>query len=236
MSIPTSFDLALIDATDANYDALYSVSIDTLVQKERVDLGPFTLTLNRFYPNTYINQRGIVNKKYEQMGYDFKLISLPKTYKMDEKNIPGIDIHIHHSDTIIGQFILWGGSAIYQELDAGNAPYLLALRPKRRYLPFQVQLHDFVKSNYDRSDIAKTYSSDVSVISEHGAFPFTISMNNPLRHKGYTFFQASFSEDESMSVFQVVQNPSWLIPYISSLLIVIGLLIQMIQSMKKARS
>ena len=51
------------------------------------------------------------------------------------------------------------------------------------------------------------YESDVTIQSEHGNFSTTISMNQPLRYKGDTFFQASFSEDELSTVFQVVKNP-----------------------------
>ena len=61
-------------------------------------------------------------------------------------------------------------------------------------------------------------------------------MNEPLRYAGYTFFQSSFTDDEKTSVFQVVKNPSWLIPYISSAIIVVGLFVQMIFSMKRRKS
>ena len=45
-------------------------------------------------------------------------------------------------------------------------------------------------------------------------------MNNPLRYRGYTFFQAGFDNNDTTTVLQVAQNPSWLVPYISCALIV----------------
>jgi hypothetical protein len=51
-------------------------------------------------------------------------------------------------------------------------------------------------------------------------------MNNPLRYRGYTFFQAGFDNNDTTTVLQVAQNPSWLVPYISCALIVFGMLLQ----------
>ena len=233
---PTEFDFVLIDASFSDVDQIYSVPIGDIADSEVLSVNDITLSLHAYYPNSIINQRGIVSKKYDEMGYDFKLIPLPMTYKSDEKNIPGMDVTISVDTQPLGRFIFWGGTAIYQELAVNGKNYLMTVRPKREYLPFQLTLNQFTKKEYDRSEIAELYRSNVTVTSEHGNFDTSISMNEPLRHKGYTFFQASFTEDEATSVFQVVRNPSWLIPYISSLLIVIGLFVQMMISMKRGKS
>ena len=57
-------------------------------------------------------------------------------------------------------------------------------------------------------------------------FKFNISMNQPLRHGGQTFFQSSFGstkEGKDLSVLQVVKNPGWLLPYISVAMMSFGL-------------
>jgi hypothetical protein len=52
-------------------------------------------------------------------------------------------------------------------------------------------------------------------------------MNNPLRHDGYTFYQASFEPgNDQVTILQVVRNPSWLIPYIACSMMTLGLLVQ----------
>ena len=53
-------------------------------------------------------------------------------------------------------------------------------------------------------------------------------MNNPLRFKGYTFYQAHYEEEEGIktSVLAVVKNYGRLFPYISSIIMCIGILIQ----------
>jgi cytochrome c biogenesis protein ResB len=61
------------------------------------------------------------------------------------------------------------------------------------------------------------------------SFAYNISMNQPLRHAGLTFFQSSFGntkDGKSLSVLQVVRNPSWTMPYIACTLMTLGLLIQ----------
>ncbi|MFM7100526.1 MAG: ResB protein required for cytochrome C biosynthesis, partial [Verrucomicrobiota bacterium] len=52
-------------------------------------------------------------------------------------------------------------------------------------------------------------------------------MNNPLRHAGLTYYQASFDRiDPRVTVLQVVRNPSWLTPYFGCAIVGGGLLVQ----------
>ena len=53
-----------------------------------------------------------------------------------------------------------------------------------------------------------------------------IYMNHPLRYEGLTFFQASFANQDKTSIFQVVRNPGWLLPYLSVLLMGLGMCVQ----------
>ena len=57
-----------------------------------------------------------------------------------------------------------------------------------------------------------------------------IQMNEPLRHRGYTFYQASFVEDgeKETSVLATVKNHGRLFPYISTIVMCIGLLFHML--------
>ncbi len=52
-----------------------------------------------------------------------------------------------------------------------------------------------------------------------------IYMNQPLRYAGKTFYQASFGKNDTLSILQVVANPGWLLPYISCVLVTLGLLV-----------
>jgi hypothetical protein len=47
-----------------------------------------------------------------------------------------------------------------------------------------------------------------------------------LRYAGETFYQASFDPDNQGTILQVVHNPSWLTPYLSCILVGVGLIVQ----------
>ena len=53
-----------------------------------------------------------------------------------------------------------------------------------------------------------------------------VYMNTPLRHAGKTFYQYQMNAAADYTVFQVIRNPSWLVPYIACVLVSIGLLWQ----------
>jgi len=55
-------------------------------------------------------------------------------------------------------------------------------------------------------------------------------MNEPLRYKGYTFYQASFSENSQGETtdLAVVKNEGELLPYVSTILITLGLIIHLV--------
>jgi hypothetical protein len=50
-------------------------------------------------------------------------------------------------------------------------------------------------------------------------------MNQPLRYDGKAFYQSSFGKNDTLSILQVVENPGWLLPYLSTVLVTVGLLV-----------
>jgi hypothetical protein len=96
--------------------------------------------------------------------------------------------------------------------------------PERVALPFEVTLLDFRSEHYPGSAMAATYESLVRVQDpEHGTFERRISMNQPLHHRGYVFFQASFVEGEPMmSVLSVAQAPGLPIVYTGTAVLCAG--------------
>ena len=53
-----------------------------------------------------------------------------------------------------------------------------------------------------------------------------IYMNNPLRYGGLTFYQSGVLPNDRGTILQVVRNPSWLLPYVSCVLMGLGLAVQ----------
>ena len=58
-------------------------------------------------------------------------------------------------------------------------------------------------------------------------------MNQPLRYDHKAFYQASFGKNDTLSILQVVENPGWLIPYVSTVLVTIGLLVHFAISLRR---
>jgi hypothetical protein len=51
-------------------------------------------------------------------------------------------------------------------------------------------------------------------------------MNEPLRHRGDTYFQADWNrETERGTVLQVVRNPAWQLPYLSCAIVSLGMVL-----------
>lgn len=88
-------------------------------------------------------------------------------------------------------------------------------------------LKEFKHDIYPGTDIPKNFSSLVRLADPSRAEDrdVLIYMNHPLRYGGKTFYQASFGQNDRLSVFQVVRNPGWLIPYLSCVMVAAGLLL-----------
>ena len=115
-----------------------------------------------------------------------------KVRTKDIKNISGIIFRVSGAGDNDGVYINYLGQPITQSLEYDNQSYLLILRRERTYLPFSIELLDFKKVLHPGTNIAKSYSSEVNLIENNISRKVLIQMNEPLRHRGYTFYQASF--------------------------------------------
>jgi len=172
---------------------------------------------------------------YKGMLKNFMLRSL-RPEKENSQNRPGITYRITNSrsssDGIYGLFL---GQSVPQTAVINNQNYEFIIRRKRTYLPFAIELLDFKKVMHSGTGIAKSYSSEVNLIENGIPRRVLIEMNEPLRHKGYTFFQSSFIEgpEGEATVLAAVKNYGRSFPYISSIIMSIGLLLHLLKSIPK---
>jgi cytochrome c biogenesis protein ResB len=120
-----------------------------------------------------------------------------------------------------------------QSFEHEGRTWELALRFTRAYLPARIELLDFKHDRYPGTDIPYNFSSDVRLHepgSQRGRDTL-IYMNHPLRYEGLTFYQASFANNDTMSMFQVVHNPARWIPYVATAVTTIGLVLQFLISL-----
>jgi hypothetical protein len=114
--------------------------------------------------------------------------------------------------------------------------YQITMRHRRQYLPYSVTLKKFSHDKYAGTEIPKNFSSLVhlSNAATREERDVLISMNDPMRYDSKAFYQASFGKGDTLSILQVVENPGWLIPYISCVLVAVGLIIHFTVSLVKS--
>jgi hypothetical protein len=168
---------------------------------------------------------------------DLVAIQQKPTYADGERNVTSAVVRIKESDKEVGSWLVT--NIFRQELpmrqpfpkqsfEVNGKPYELSLRFTRKYLPASVKLLDFQHDKYPGTEIPYNFSSDVSILEgpENRERNTLIYMNHPMRYAGLTFYQASFAENDTKSMFQVVRNPARWLPYIACVLSSIGLVLQ----------
>jgi hypothetical protein len=114
-----------------------------------------------------------------------------------------------------------------QTITLGGKEYDVSLRFKHTYKPYSLRLDEFRFDRYEGTETPKNFSSRVRLIDEQRGDDreVTIRMNEPLRHRGDTFFQADWNKKtEKGTVLQVVRNPAWQLPYWSCAIVTLGML------------
>lgn len=105
--------------------------------------------------------------------------------------------------------------------------YTVELRPKREYKPFAIKLLEFRHDVYPGTTKPRNFSSLVELQTESGEKrEAKIYMNNPLWHGQETYYQQSWLGETGSgegTILQVVRNPGWFMPYLSCVLVTLGM-------------
>lgn len=150
-----------------------------------------------------------------------------KPEKEATDNAPGLVGTLVEQGQKDRKFFLYGLEQKPLILRIGGEWVFCQLRRKHHPIPFSLKLSQFLRTLHPGTEIAKSYESYAELQDGLSSRPVKIWMNNPLRYRGYTFFQASFSEDKGTerSTFAVVTNPGRVLPYVSSLMVFGGMLL-----------
>jgi hypothetical protein len=124
------------------------------------------------------------------------------------------------------------------EFSKNGNDYAISVGRARTELPFGIELEDFEREMHPGMNMAKAFTSRIIVHDGGVSWPYMIRMNEPLRYKGYTFYQSSFSirPDGEFSILSVVQNKGRIFPYIASAVIFAGLLLHFLLRLRKEKS
>lgn len=117
----------------------------------------------------------------------------------------------------------WLGLNSMVRIFADQAVYIVTYENAKIPLDFDLSLKEFRVGRYQGTVRAASYESLVTVPDRGDVL---ISMNEPLKHRGFTFYQASFQEDENRrpvaSILSVNRDPGRWLKYLGSALIVLG--------------
>lgn len=145
------------------------------------------------------------------------------------RNAPGLIFTLSEQGKPEKEILLYGMEVVPLILTLDGRKVFIQLRLKHYPIGFSLKLTDFVKNVHPGTDMASSFESYADMDLGGGSVrPVKIWMNNPLRHDGHTFFQASYAQapgEVEKSTFAVVTNPGRLLPYISSLLVFGGMLL-----------
>jgi len=130
------------------------------------------------------------------------------------------------------------GTVLPERVEYGEQPWDLALRFRRNYRPYEVQLIDVQRDTYIGSSTPKNFQSEIRITnSETGdKDTYTVWMNNPLRYNGETFYQSGYHElpsGQKATTLQLVRNSGWMLPYIGCVVVAFGMFAQFWHTLRR---
>ena len=231
-----SSEIAIVDQADP-VDDLVVIVPEQLIETDTTivsGLFPFTIEVTEWMPNSQMlgpmqapeSRKGLADTG---IARELAALPLPRANGVDGATVdaPSAYVTLMNGEQRIGSYLL----SVYvdqpQMVVVDGRTYWISLRFARTYKPYSLHLVDFKHDLFTGTQMARNYSSDVRLVDEGRNVDrdVLIYMNHPLRHAGETFYQASFLRDDAGTVLQVVQNPGWMIPYISCSIATLGMLI-----------
>ncbi len=253
---PRKNELAVMDTTDPDKDRVAAIPESLLARggEIRIPELPFRLRVEKYYPNSApagpMSGESDAIQSADGIGRRLFFSPRPVTRGMDDEDLPVALVQAVSDKGPIGEWAVstWltrypAFAGLQQDIAAlmpevkVDAPqtfrfngrsYEIALRPVRYYKPYSIKLLAFHHDLYPGTGVPKNFSSKI-----HLSDPSTgddrdilIYMNNPLRYRGETFYQAAFEPNDAGTILQVVRNPVSLAPYIACSLVALGLAAQ----------
>lgn len=223
-------ELAAADATEREHETVTAIPESLLRRGGEIRHAslPFALLVHRYHENAALAMRKPEDPPSEAtqgVGVNLSVRPEPPVTTDDRQNAAAALVEPIVDGRGLGTYWVSNALGAPQGFAHEGRSWRLSLRPRRYYLPFSLTLKEFRHDRYPGTDIPKNFSSLVRLRDPQRGEDrdALIYMNNPLRYGGKTFFQASFGKDDTLSVLMVVRNPGWLIPYLSCVLVALGI-------------
>ena len=232
---PTQQEIAIVDTTEPDLDTVVAIPQAVLANQGEIRRSelPFTVRVKKFFPNAQVDElppnSSVAAAATQGVGLHATVKELPRVTAMNVRDVPAALVEVVTPTGSLGTWLLSEMVKGSQSFTFNKHNFEMAMRLRRYYKPFSLQLLEFRHDIYPGTDIPKNFSSRVLLQRPDTGEnrEVLIKMNEPLRYAGETFYQADWDHDDDKgTILQVVHNPSWLTPYFSCLLVGVGLLVQ----------
>ena len=228
-------ELVFVDTSGERTDTVVSIPEALLADRRSIQHPalPFRVRVADYLSNAELQMRSQSSQAPSSpanagVGPRITVRRLSPTNQSDERNAPAAFLELSGTGTSLGTWLVSTGLSEPQQFVFEGRTWQLALRAKRYYTPFSMTLLKVTHDVYPGSEIPKNFASRVRVHSDDGRDDreVAIFMNNPLRYRGLTYYQHQMNKAEGFTGLQVVRNPSRVLPYVSSGLMGLGLVVQ----------
>lgn len=219
-----NYELMVIRGDESpEYERVTTISEHKLRKSKalQIDSLPFEIQVVKYYPNcsAITGEEGTIVR-----------LDAAKADPKQERDMAGAEL------LLVGE-----GKKSHKIFVFANTPqlanykgkiYQFLMRHERKAMPFTIKLRKFIKETHPGTNTPSRFESKADVIEGDRIQKVRIYMNHPLRYKGYTLFQSSWFSDPATgqlhTVLAMVKNPAEAWPYLSSLLVLLGMLIHFI--------
>lgn len=194
----------------------------------KIDTLPFNITIKNIFENTNVK----INNTFNKTFIDFKKVQY---FVENEYNKTTFEIVLMDKNkTLISKIFLIENLKDEINITLNKKNINIKLSKSVEILPFDILLKKFKKINYNGTNTAKSFESDIIIHDKNIEWKYNIKMNKPLRYKNYIFYQSSFIEDEKNStILYVTNNSNTNYIYLSCFIILIGFIIHLNSKTRK---
>lgn len=226
-------EFVVVDPSDPSFDRVVSVPHSAVARAARTGEPiadprlPFEVIVDRWMPNSEVAPSPRGPHTTRGLGRELVAVEMAQAAGVDggQVDLPAAYITLRREGEALGTWLVGAAILVNQPVEVDGKTYGVSLRFTRTYKPYEIHLLEFRHDKFVGTEIPRNFSSRVRIVDpERGVDrEALIWMNNPLRYRGETFYQASYKPDGSGTVLQVVRNPGWLLPYAACALVGVGM-------------
>jgi hypothetical protein len=232
-------ELAITDRSDEDQDHVVVIPRGLLRGEGLIQHAslPFDMRVEKYMINSDLFQGEANTENLATAGNGLRIVAreIPEGSGVDSEqriDLPAVYVTLlkKGTDESLGTYL--GATLlslqekpIVDNITVDDKEYDMSLRFKRTYKPYTVHLIDFKHDRYVGTQKAKNFSSLVQLQDPGRGVDRKINiwMNNPMRYRGETFYQSSFEPGDQVTILQVVKNVGWMMPYLSCMIVGMGL-------------